>query len=216
MAKRRWRDAWRRGGRPSAGCTSAIGTNAHRGYIFLSGLVLSGGGGGGLDGAATVAPRDRSLARRFFLRTARRGGDRRRRRPGERLRQEQGVGGIEAEARAGLPAVFEPALPSMRLAETPGGPEGNRVAWLERENRAWRALAELMIALEDTTAIHRCGQAGLERVHRDGARLRAMLARGEDPVSCLAQWNEEYRTGGLTMGGVADCLALAMALTGRD
>jgi hypothetical protein len=39
-----------------------------------------------------------------------------------------------------------------------------------------------------------------------------MLASGEDPAARLAQWNDEYRAIGLTMGGVADCLALAIAL----
>jgi hypothetical protein len=73
-------------------------------------------------------------------------------------------------------------------------------------------MAALMCRLEDTTTLHRGGRAGLERIRSDGARLSELLARGEDPVVHLARWNDEYRAIGLTMGGVADCLALAIAL----
>jgi len=73
-------------------------------------------------------------------------------------------------------------------------------------------MARLMEIVEDTTAIHRCGAAGLERIRQDGAALRKALQAGLDPVPLLAAWNEEYRRLGLTMGGVADCLALTLAL----
>jgi len=173
----------------------AIGANAHRGYIFLSGLVLLALAEAGSTSPARLRSAIVRLAARFFDRLPEPAHERVRERPGERLRRDGGVGGIEAEARAGLPGVFATALPVL------GGSGG-----------AFRAMAALMCRLEDTTTLHRGGRAGLERVRRDGARLEEMLATGEDPAAQLARWNEEYRTIGLTMGGVADCLALAIAL----
>ena len=80
------------------------------------------------------------------------------------------------------------------------------------DRAAFRALAVLMQRVEDTTAVARCGP-GLARLRRDGAALETLLDRGEDPTPVLSTWNEEYRTMRLTMGGVADCLALVLALS---
>lgn len=204
---------------------SAIGANAHRGYVFLSGLVLLAAWEAGSVEPSRLRPSVAAIARRFFARERPRrsgetdwgevGGVEVACRPGERLRRESGVGGIEAEARAGLPAVFERALPCLR-PPVPGWDESGTVrAGPERSPHVrgpWRALAELMCVLEDTTALHRGGRAGLERVRRDGRLLRDRLVRGEDPTPALRRWNEEYRAARLTMGGVADCLALAIAL----
>jgi hypothetical protein len=68
--------------------------------------------------------------------------------------------------------------------------------------------------VEDTTALHRCGLTGLDRVRRDGQVLRALLDKGSDPRPFLRHRNADYRRIGLTMGGVADCLALTFALQG--
>jgi holo-ACP synthase CitX len=181
----------------------AVGANAHRGFIFLSGLVLLAAWEAGTLAPERLRPALGAVARRFFARAAGPGADRGDApRPGATLRRERGIGGIAAEALAGLPGVFERALPQL-AAPAPGGAE---------ERRAFRAMAALMAGLEDTTAIHRCGSGGLERVRRDGRSLAALLDRGEDPAPRLALWNEEYRALGLTMGGVADCLAVALAL----
>jgi triphosphoribosyl-dephospho-CoA synthase len=194
------------GQRAEARMFEAIGVNAHRGFIFLSGLVLLAAWETGSTDPSRLRPAIATIARRFFARAtgadAESGGPMR---PGGVLRGERGIGGIAAEARAGLPGVFEHAGPHL-VAPTSSGDAARC--------QAFRAMAELMLTLEDTTAIHRCGCDGLERIHRDGACLRALLSRHEDPVPHLALWNEEYRARGLTMGGVADCLAVAMALAG--
>jgi holo-ACP synthase CitX len=190
-----WRSCLVAGRAAEARMFEGVGANAHRGYIFLSGLVLLAAAEAGSTSPARLRPAIARLAARFFDRLPEPAQERIRERPGERLRRDGGVGGIEAEARAGLPAVFAAALPV-----------------LGRRGGAFRAMAALMCGLEDTTALHRGGRAGLERIRRDGARLGELLARGEDPVAHLAQWNDEYRATGLTMGGVADCLALAIAL----
>lgn len=192
-----WQRCLAAGRAAEARMLAAIGTNAHRGYIFLSGLVLLAAACAPSLDPADLRPAIARLAARFFD-----GGGSAAvfagtmERPGQRVRRLERAGGIEAEARAGLPAVFDSAIPALANGRGPYG-----------------AMAALMLCLEDTTALHRCGWAGLERIRRDGARLRAMISRGEDPVTHLARWNEEYRAMGLTMGGVADCLALAMGLT---
>jgi triphosphoribosyl-dephospho-CoA synthase len=74
---------------------------------------------------------------------------------------------------------------------------------------SWLMMGRLMQTVEDTTALHRCGRTGLDRLHRDGRRLEETIAAGEDPFSLLRQFNEDYRRKNLTMGGVADMLGLA-------
>jgi triphosphoribosyl-dephospho-CoA synthase len=175
---------------------SRIGTNAHRGYIFLSGLVLvalhrAQEPLGGLRGAV------RDTAIEFFSSTPRRDSN------GSRACRGFGVGGIRAEAEAGLPSVLERAWPrhaaSLRR-------DGNRT------RAEYYAMAALMQRVEDTTALHRCGAGGLARVRRDGRTLEALLDQERDPRDLLEECNEAYRRLNLTIGGVADCLALTIAL----
>lgn len=190
----------------------AIGSNAHRGYIFLSGLVLlaacdlSGQEGAGRAAGPTIGGPPDALRRAvfpvasaFFQDRPPSGGDR----PGARVRKLHRLGGVRAEALAGLPSVFEAGLPAHLAARESGS---------GADDAAFRALAALMQRVEDTTAVMRCGLAGLARLRRDGAVLQALLERGDDPRPVLATWNEEYRVQRLTMGGVADCLALVLAL----
>ena len=69
-----------------------------------------------------------------------------------------------------------------------------------------------MQRVEDSTAVSRCGLEGLARLKRDGAALQRLLERQQDPEPWLAALNQDYRESGLTMGGVADCMALTFAL----
>jgi triphosphoribosyl-dephospho-CoA synthetase len=122
--------------------------------------------------------------------------------PGAHLRAKLDIGGVRREAESGLRAVFEDALPAFRHALEATG----------RTSASFLAMARLMQTIEDTTAIRRAGMAGLARVRRDGAELERRLRGGEDPGPLLLRWNEEYRSMNLTMGGVADCLALTLAI----
>jgi triphosphoribosyl-dephospho-CoA synthase len=180
----------------------AAGSNAHRGLIFLGGLVVLAACDACRDGEpgdeGTLRRRVADLAREFCGRAAPDAADT----PGARARSAHGVRGILGEACAGLPAVFEAALPAHRAMLARGG---------DRRLAALRAMAALMLVVDDTTALHRAGRAGLARLRTDGGRLAALLDAGEDPGAQLARWNADYRRAGLTMGGVADCLALALA-----
>ncbi len=252
----------------------AIGTNAHRGYIFLSGLVLLAFAEDGRDGdhandrrdacptepndrrdacptepndrrdacptepndrrdacptepndrrdacptepdrrdACPTEPNDRRDAcptewlRRSIARETRRllalrpapGGTH-----GAQLRQRHGAGGIHAEALAGLPSVFEHGLAALDAARGRFGATDTAHHWL---------MAALMTRVEDTTALHRCGAAGLARLRADGQQIRQAIEEGRDYLALLAELNDVYRAMGLTMGGVADCMAITIAV----
>ena len=108
-----------------------------------------------------------------------------------------------AEAEQGLPAVFEHGWPKYREALEAG--------W-NPNHAGFYLMAVLMQRVEDTTAIHRCGLEGLSRLRQDGAHLQRLLEQQQAPEPMLAALNQEYRRSGLTMGGVADCMALTFAL----
>ncbi|RPJ84772.1 MAG: hypothetical protein EHM13_03160 [Acidobacteria bacterium] len=114
-----------------------------------------------------------------------------------------GARGIHGEALEALPSVFDFGLPALRegLARLP-----------TLESAEHYTMAELMTKVEDTTALHRCGPPGLARLRRDGVRLKQLILQGGDYPSLLASLNDEYRDLRLTMGGVADCMALTFAL----
>jgi len=176
--------------------TQAIQCNAHKGYIFLAGLALMGAWACG--GRPELLPRAiAERAQAFFARFGAQDSH------GARIRDQHGLGGIRAEALRGLPAVFEHGWPRYREALETG--------W-DPDHAAFYLMAVLMQRVEDTTAVSRCGLGGLERLRRDGAALQRLLERGHDPEPMLAGLNQEYRAAGLTMGGVADCMALTFAL----
>jgi holo-ACP synthase CitX len=208
------REARAGGGRSLAACVAAgtraeermrraAGSNAHRGLIFLGGLLVLAASDAARDGErpeeSVLRRRVAALAADVLDLTAPSRADT----PGARARRAHGVGGIVGEALGGLPAVFDAALPAFRATLARSG---------DRRRAALRAMAALMGRLEDTTALHRAGAAGLARVRDDGAHLAALLDAGGDPDATLSRWNDEYRRERLTMGGVADCLAVTLAL----
>jgi len=178
-----------------------VGSNAHRGYIFLGGLALLAGAPGPPRNTGEFRARIVALAS-DILAANREAAERSH---GGELRRVHGVAGIHGEALAGLPAVFEHGRPSLRNASLAG---------LDRRASAHYAMAVLMQHLEDTTAVHRCGLDGLRRLRDDGRRIQVAIESGSDHHRLLAALNDEYRAMHLTMGGVADCLALSLALEG--
>ena len=169
--------------------TRAIHSNAHKGYIFLSGLLLMAADR--CQGRMELLPGTVADLARECCQGA------------PAARDHLGLGGVRAEAMAGLPAVFKHGWPRYREALDAGRSE---------DHAGFQLMAILMQRVEDTTAVSRCGLDGLARLRRDGAGLQRLLERGEAPEPRLAELNEDYRRLGLTMGGVADCLALTFAL----
>lgn len=173
---------------------SRLGTNTHKGAIFLAGLLLVARYRATGGGPESLRPAVADVAEEIVALLT----------PGAShgavVRENYRVGGILAEARAGLPCLFDLALP----------------AWYQSLSRcaqplqgSFAMMAALMQSVEDTTALHRCGPPGLERLRRDGRELELVLDRGENPLPLLQQLNKEYQRLNLTMGGVADILGLA-------
>ena len=171
-----------------------FGTNTHKGAIFLGGLLLVALHRAPRDEASAVRAEVRWVARELAATATPRDTH------GAVIRARFAVGGILSEAQAGLPSVFDVAVPVLRAAVERG--EGAAEA-------SFRALARLMQTVEDTTALHRCGPAGLNRLREDGARLEALVAAGTH-LPFLRERNALYRRLGLTMGGVADLLGCAL------
>jgi triphosphoribosyl-dephospho-CoA synthase len=170
-----------------------LGANTHKGAIFLAGLLVVARHRAGDDGegplrAAVSAVAGELAASRDGLGTH-----------GEAARRRFGVGGVLREAAAGLPAVFDVAVPALRRHLERGDADG----------AAFVALARLMQVVEDTTALHRCGAAGLAQLREDGAALERLAATGEH-LPFLRERNVRYRAMSLTMGGVADLLGIAL------
>lgn len=171
------------------------GSNCHKGYIFLSGLLLAA--------AAQVPHSDEGALSCAVARVAASLFDR----PdnstsnGSRACESYSARGIRGEALDGLPALFNEALPAYRR-EVVAGNRGSAV---------YAMLGRLMATVEDTTALHRCGSDGLRTVREDGEMLELLVSERGDFLEFLARRNEHYVSRGLTMGGVADLLALAFA-----
>jgi triphosphoribosyl-dephospho-CoA synthetase len=210
-----------------------VGANAHRGYIFVAGLVLMAS----LEAEGTAARREPGAASRTpplaWLRQNVRHvaqalladlGRRPEPSHGAIVRTQHGLGGIYREALYGLPSVFEHGLPALarcRAQFESGATHPAASSPLPRHSPATLqpsavpqhyAMAILMQVVEDTTAVHRCGPEALERLRTDGRALQTMIERGMGYDDWLRALNADYVRARLTMGGVADCLALTLAL----
>ncbi len=172
-----------------------LGTNTHKGAIFIGGLLLSARARIDSDLPRLLQASVGQLARTLF--------NSRDLEPthGGRARRAHGVSGIIGEARCGLPSLFTLALPGYR--------QGLKV-FGEQRPALFLVMARLMQTLEDTTALHRCGPPGLARLRSDGRKIETCLMRGEDPLPLLKSLNSSYRRLNLTMGGVADMLGMTL------
>lgn len=176
---------------------ATLGTNTHKGAIFLGGLLVAARHRCPADDRRSLKATVAATAREVLAFSPRPASN------GQAVRAVYRAGGIVAEARGGLPSLFDVALPAWfqgwRLSGCP-----------QRAN--FFMLSRLMQTVEDTTALHRCGRAGLAKLQRDGRLLEATLTEGFDPLPLLTALNLEYRKLNLTMGGVADLLGMAFGV----
>ncbi len=172
-----------------------LGTNSHRGGIFLCGLLLTA--------AAQTDPADPVAWRQTVKKTAETfvAGRECTASHGERVRRRRPRAGILHEALQGLPALFETVLPVLLNSR-------------DRSRDIYLAMAQLMQRVEDSTSLHRCGEVGLAMLRRSGKRLEACLSAGDDPAPLLTILDREFRLMNLTMGGVADLLGVGLGYTG--
>lgn len=173
-----------------------FGTNTHKGAIFLGGLLLC---------AQTRSVRKNTTLQQAVRETSEAllPGHETGKTNGARFRNQEGVTGILGEARRGLPALFETALPAIGEAQDRG---------LDGTLSGLFAMSRLMQVVEDTTALHRCGTAGLHRIQSDGHQLEKLLHDGSVPYPFLGETNQDYIKQRLTMGGVADLLGMSFGL----
>lgn len=171
-----------------------LGTNTHKGYIFLSGLLLVARWRSASPHEQALQSSVSSLARLFFDGGEESGTN------GGQVRGRYRAGGIVREALDGLPALFDEALPAYRGAVAQG-------RCFTRASFAM--LARLMQTVEDTTTLHRGGVLGLHRIRRDGRELERLLEEDGDFMPFLNRLNRDYIRMNLSMGGVADMLGLS-------
>jgi triphosphoribosyl-dephospho-CoA synthase len=171
-----------------------LGTNTHKGYVFLAGMLLIARHRAGASDEDALRRSLSAVSQTFFS------GAKALDTHGERARRQFKTGGIVREALDAYPSLFEGALPVFRRMTEQGACA--TVA-------SFAMLAKLMQTVDDTTTLHRGGTAGLARVRRDGRALERIIAEGGDHAALLQRLNDDYKRLNLTIGGVADMLGIA-------
>lgn len=171
-----------------------LGTNTHKGFIFLGGMLLIALSHAGSSAESKLRASLSRLSEAFFAASTLVPTN------GQKVRDTFKAGGIVQESILGFPALFEVALPAYRNALSRHG--CNTVA-------SFAMMASLMQTVEDTTTLHRAGPDGLARVRRDGHRLERLIASGDDCYPVLEEINRQYVALNITIGGVADMIGLA-------
>jgi triphosphoribosyl-dephospho-CoA synthase len=175
------------------------GSNAHRGAIWVLGLLVAALALAGGDAAACEAAAIAAALARLPDRHAPRHPSN-----GTRACRAFGVGGARGEAAAGFPHVIAVGLPALAAARRRGVPES--CARLD-------ALLAIMASLDDTCLLHRGGWAALHAA-RGGARC--VLALGgsatEAGGAALLALDAELVRRNASPGGCADLLAACLFL----
>ena len=172
-----------------------LGTNTHKGFIFLSGMLLIARWHADSDDEQQIRETLSQLAIRFFRSAPVVPSN------GQRVREQFQLTGIVGETARGLPSLFEVALPAFRAAMRLYG---------DSETASFVAMARLMQHVEDTTTLHRAGPLGLHRLKKDGQRLERLIADGGDHLSFLQSLDRDYIRMNMTMGGVADMIGMTL------
>ena len=171
-----------------------LGTNTHKGFIFLSGMLLIARWHAASADERAMRSALCALSEEFFSSAEEQSTH------GQRVRKKYQTGGIIVESINGYPSVFDHGLPVFRRA------------WRQHGSFAtasFALLARLMQIVDDTTTLHRAGPDGLARVKRDGLALEQVVAAGGDHLAFLRELNRSYVQANITIGGVADMLGIA-------
>ena len=171
-----------------------LGTNTHKGFIFLSGMLLIARWHAASSDEPSIRATLSSLSASFFEAGEEQPTN------GQQARKRYNAGGIVLESIKGFPSVFDEAVPAFRKAMLEHG---------DVEMASFSMLARLMQTVDDTTALHRAGIEGLVRVKRDGHHLEQILASRDDHIAYLGELNRDYMRMNMTIGGVADMLGVS-------
>src|SRR5579859_3704906 len=175
------------------------GSNAHRGAIWVLGLLI---GALALRGADRPAAEVAATAARLARLPDRHApvGDSN----GARACRRYGVTGARGEAAAAFPHVFDVGLPALRAARRRGA--GESCAQLD-------ALLAIMSSLDDTCLLHRGGWAAVTAARRGARRALALggsaSAAGRDALLAL---DTELLRRNASPGGSADLLAACLLI----
>jgi triphosphoribosyl-dephospho-CoA synthase len=179
------------------------GSNAHRGAIWIIGLLVAGAAlqdnAGSTPDAAQICALGAQIAR-FPDRFATPSPDSH----GERARQRYQVGGARQEAQDGFPHVIDVGLPSLHAARARG---------IDENAARVDTLLAIMASLDDTCLLHRAGLPGLQ-AGQHGAQ-RVLQAGGyATPAGQAAFATLEHALLSLNAspGGAADLLAATLFL----
>jgi triphosphoribosyl-dephospho-CoA synthase len=174
------------------------GSNAHKGAIWILGLLVTAAGQGIDPNPETIAQDARVLARLPD-----------RAQPqlvshGDMVRACYGTTGARGEAFAGFPHVIQVGLPALRAARDSGRTE---------TNSRLSALLNIMVRLEDTCVLYRGGTEGLAIVQKGASDV--ILAGGPGSVAgnqAMLRFDQELLTRNVSPGGSADLLAATLFL----
>ena len=182
----------------SAMLQATNGSNAHKGAIWILGLLVTAANRG-IDLNPAAIAQDAAFLARLPDRAQ----------PqllshGEMVRARYGATGARGEAFAGFPHVLHVGLPTLRA-------ERNR-ARTETNSRLW-ALLNIMARLEDTCVLYRGGAEGLAIVQKGASD--ALLAGGPGSVAgelAMLRLDQELLIRNISPGGAADLLAATLFL----
>ena len=182
----------------SAMLQATNGSNAHKGAIWILGLLVTAASRG-IDLNPAAIAQDAAFLARLPDRAQ----------PqllshGEMVRARYGATGARGEAFAGFPHVLHVGLPTLRA-------ERNR-ARTETNSRLW-ALLNIMARLEDTCVLYRGGAEGLAIVQKGASDV--LLAGGPGSVAgelAMLRLDQELLIRNISPGGAADLLAATLFL----
>ncbi|SOF01684.1 triphosphoribosyl-dephospho-CoA synthase MdcB [Burkholderia sp. OK233] len=177
------------------------GSNAHRGAIWIVGLLVAGASMSGsatrLDAShvCTLAAQTACFPDRFAAPSDSHG---------ERARQRYQVGGARREAQDGFPHVVDIGLPALLAARANGVDEN--AARID-------ALLSIMVSLDDTCLLHRAGLPGLHAAQHGARRvLQAGGSSTPDGHTALIALEHALLSLNASPGGAADLLAATLFL----
>jgi triphosphoribosyl-dephospho-CoA synthase len=175
------------------------GSNAHRGAIWVLGLLIAGAAmSDNRRGVASIAGAAAAIAQHDDRFAPVRSSN------GSRVIKRFGVAGARGEAMQGFPHVVRVGLPALRSARARG---------IDEDAARIDTLLSIMSGLNDTCLLHRGGFAALDAA-KHGARR--VLARGGsstlDGRRALLELDADLLAKNASPGGSADMLAAVLFL----
>jgi triphosphoribosyl-dephospho-CoA synthase len=174
------------------------GSNAHKGAIWILGLLVTAASRGKDRNPEAIAADAGALAclpdRAQPLPVSH----------GDTVRARYGATGARGEAVSGFPHVIQVGLPALRAAKNNGCTE---------VNSRLSALLNIMARLEDTCVLYRAGPEGLAFVQKGASNV--LLVGGPGSVAgdqAMLQLDQEFLIRNISPGGSADLLAATLFL----